>query len=577
MKKIVLMLCCFFVLFWACDLEYFGDQIYIEKPVEPEKEIELEPEDKPEAEDNSDENEDETGEDEESDSTEEDDEEDNEDDEGGENNPNGNSEIPDETDEENNNEQSEPNEPEEPKEPEESEESESPSETEEPEVPEEPEPPEKPEQTEIIPPSPLELDERKWTVLIYMSCDNNLESAAMEDLCEMECSSLNTQATTVLMLVDRSPAYDTSDGNWPGTRLYRLNTGRLPESKQMISDEIECRDLGLSVGTETELDMSSDYVLANFISYGRNRFPAEHYALIMWGHGTGWRSVESDSENCGLFKGFAYDETSKTYMTLHQMGTALKTGLTDMKLDVLGFDTCFGGELEVMYELYEYADYCVATEGLLMSSGWNYEQLFSDFQKDGEGTVSAFCNAIVEQFKKQYAYSFRASVCVVDMEKVPQLFECFDGFTKSAAEQITDSEKRDGVLETLYTKLPCNTEKYTYGTAGNDIYLDIYSMINNLKEYLGEAVPAEAYSNFIDADAQTVINSWASDRERGGLGVYFSSLTTGNLLSAVHPAAYIKGRTVDQIRFVQNSTGYVPGDETGESLIEKIFYTSFEN
>lgn len=566
MKKIIIFFCSLLFVCVACDLEYVGDQIVIEKPEEPEEEFELIPEESDE--ENEYENEDSEGENTEDSETEEETLDDEKMSSETEENLDGKSDeeekevpdeiIPEETDENSGSDESSEKDSESTLEDEKNEE---------------------PEQTEIIPPSPLELEERKWTVLIYMSSDNNLESAAMEDLCEMECSKLNTQATTVLALVDRSPAYDTTNGNWSGTKLYRLKTGRSPESKQMISEEIECRELGLNVGSETELDMSSDYVLSNFISFGRSRYPAEHYALIMWGHGTGWRSGETEIEeaasSAGLFKGFAYDETSKTYMTLHQMGMALKNGLTDMKLDFLGFDTCFGGELEVMYELYDYADFCVASEGLLMSSGWNYEQLFSNFQNEGEGTVQSLCNAVVEQFKNQYAYSFRASVCVVDMQKVPELFAGFDEFTKSVAEKITDSAVRDGVLETVYAKIPCETEKYTYGTAGNDVYLDIYSMVKNLKGYFGEELEPETYLKFIEAESQVVINSWASDRERGGLGVYFSSLTTGNLLSAIHPGAYIKGRTVDQIKFVTDSTGYVPNDETGQSFIDKLFYASF--
>ncbi len=429
---------------------------------------------------------------------------------------------------------------------------------------------------DIEAPLPLNTFDRKWTIMIYMSADNNLESAAMEDICEMESSALNCNTTTVLFLVDRNSGYDTSDGDWSGTRLYKLETGRIENTSRIISQELDCIDLGLTLEKETELDLSSDYILSTFISYAKNKYPAEHFGFFMWGHGTGWRSCEENSEK--LYKGFAYDESSKTYMTLHQLGEGLKKGLGELKLDLIGFDTCFGGELEVMYELKDYANYCVASEGLIMSSGWNYQWLFDEFQTDGQGTVGALCNAIVNQFKKQYAFSYRASIAVVKMSKIESLFTAFDDFSLKVASQITDSSVRDAVLGTMYGGANCKTEKYTYGTAGNDIYLDIYSLVNRLKIYFGDSnqLIKTSAEDFFLAEETAVVNSWASDRLRGGLGVYFSSLTEGNLLTTTYSPAYIKGRTVDQNKFVLDSNGYVPAENTQDSLLDKIFFTAFD-
>lgn len=69
-------------------------------------------------------------------------------------------------------------------------------------------------------------DERLWTILIYMCADNNLESAAMNDIFEMECSNLDTNIVNVLLLVDKSASYNSLNDNWSGTKLFKLKTGR---------------------------------------------------------------------------------------------------------------------------------------------------------------------------------------------------------------------------------------------------------------------------------------------------------------------------------------------------------------
>ena len=73
------------------------------------------------------------------------------------------------------------------------------------------------------------LDEREWSILVYMSADNNLESAAIADLIEMEKSKLNTKNVSVLVLLDRNPSYDSSNGNWKNTKLYRIVEGSLED------------------------------------------------------------------------------------------------------------------------------------------------------------------------------------------------------------------------------------------------------------------------------------------------------------------------------------------------------------
>ena len=80
-------------------------------------------------------------------------------------------------------------------------------------------------------------DEREWAIFVYMSADNNLESAAIADLLEMEKSKLNTNNVTVLVLLDRNPSYDSSNGNWHNTKLYRVKTNNISNTNEILSEE----------------------------------------------------------------------------------------------------------------------------------------------------------------------------------------------------------------------------------------------------------------------------------------------------------------------------------------------------
>ena len=434
-----------------------------------------------------------------------------------------------------------------------------------------------PELSAINPPSPLSLTERHWTILLYMSADNDLEAAAMEDLCEMEFSSLNTDQVTVLALVDRSPAYDTSCDNWYGSRLYKIQTGREADCRTLISTELECRDLGLSLGKETELDMSSSYVLSSALIYVRKRYPANHYGLVIWGHGTGWRS---GSENAGAagsavsrvaapVKGFSFDSTSGTYMTLCQIGEGIRAGLNGVKLDFLGFDTCYGGEIEVLYELKDYAKYFAGSAGLIDASGWNYEGLFSEFQNCREKTAEDLCGCVISQFKNQYAYKSKAGIFCADMGKFSEYFDTCEAMWKNAASKIVNTDSRDSLMKALYSGLNCKVKRYSYGGSGSDIYLDIASMMEAI---FGLYNCKALYEKYLAAESALFFESWASDSDQAGAGVYFSTLNDSNNLCFRHPLAYVKGETSQQILFVRDSQGYVPTQNGGKSLLDKLFY-----
>ncbi len=411
--------------------------------------------------------------------------------------------------------------------------------------------------------------EREWNILIYMSADNNLESAALEDIREMESSKLDVNKIGIFVLLDRSVSYDTSEGNWSGTRLYRIQTGRTSFEKRMISEQIECLDLGLYLDSYTKLDMSSSYVLSKAINYINSKYPANRSGFVMWGHGTGWRNQDEQ-----LTKGFAYSETSKTYMTLKQLGQGLKNGLEGRRFDFIGFDTCFGGELEVVYELKDFANYFCGSEGLVMASGWDYTSLFNMFQRCESKTAQNLCLCVNEQFKKQYGNTNRASIVAVDMKYVPAYFTAFENFAEAAAGLISSRETRNNLIGGLFSNNSKRSEIYTYGAEKSDVYIDVASVIDVLIEYF----PAELEQlkkDFREVENKLIISSWASDRQMGGLGVYFATFSEINILSTIHPAGYIRGSVFDQISFVSDSKGYVPSKDLEGSLLDKLFYFQY--
>lgn len=415
-----------------------------------------------------------------------------------------------------------------------------------------------------------------WSILVYMPADNNLEPEAINDLCEIEMSKLDTDKVTILALVDRNPGYDASNGNWYNTRLYKMKTGKDSVSKTLISEEIDCEPLGLVKGGNVELDMSSTYVLSDSLKFMRKEFPADRYGLIVWGHGTGWRGeseMTSDS-----FRAVAFDATTGSYMNLKDFSKALKDGIEENPLDLIGFDTCFGMEFEVLYEIQDYARYCVGSEGLVLSGGWNYEKLFTYFSISQEKSTEALCSSIVKQFSELYKDNSGSSISVFNLQETLNVFLCFEGFMKYVSQFIQNAEVRDQVINGIYQDLIM----YSSGAAGSDVYYDMLEMSNSIEKALNDFEKSNPeLSNKIKTQRDELIESfskaipfyWSYDSVYPGVGIFFGVLSESGLFASMHPNGYVKGKNTNQLNFVTNSNWYVPQKKCSESFLDKLFYT----
>ena len=146
-----------------------------------------------------------------------------------------------------------------------------------------------------------------WNFLVYLAADNNLESYAIADLNEMEEIG-STDQVNVLVLIDRHPEYDTSNGNWTGTRLYYVTK----DSNTSIIKSTLLAELG-------ERDMSDPTTLRDFIIYCQTNFPADKTCLTLWNHGGGVypRSISGGKRNTkssaalkNELRGICWDDTT---------------------------------------------------------------------------------------------------------------------------------------------------------------------------------------------------------------------------------------------------------------------------
>ena len=170
-------------------------------------------------------------------------------------------------------------------------------------------------------------ENKAWTTLYYLDCDydsDNFDPLEYFFIDEIQ----TTEHVNVVVIQDKEeePAF-----------LYYINEQQ---------EKIVLEELG-------EVNMGDPHTLIDFISYGKQHYPADRYLLWMYDHGGGWKGACMDTTNND--PGLTMDE--------------LQIALTESGgVDVICFFACLMSSLEAVYELRDCVDVYVGSEDLAWGS-----------------------------------------------------------------------------------------------------------------------------------------------------------------------------------------------------------------
>ncbi len=247
---------------------------------------------------------------------------------------------------------------------------------------------------------------KPWTVLIYMAADNDLLPYAYLNLYEMEASGDGRSAST-----ERTDAVVQLDTPGPRgiRRLHMLPVGapydeKIPLSQFALHSEKDLRSPVIELLPEGNNPAAE---LKNFLDWGVRHYPAQHYMIVVWGHGEGWAKAHEltrevtpgpllpevptakDDPFGGRFRGgLAFDWSPPGFIDI----PALREALQQVKqtlgrpVDVYAADACLMQMLEVTTELRETARFIVGSAYIQDFVGLPYRALFSHLNTENQNS-----------------------------------------------------------------------------------------------------------------------------------------------------------------------------------------------
>ncbi|SMO64641.1 hypothetical protein SAMN06269117_11612 [Balnearium lithotrophicum] len=320
---------------------------------------------------------------------------------------------------------------------------------------------------------------RQWLVLVYMMGDNSLSNNAKEDLQEM--ASVNyTPQVKLVAITDFSDSPD----------------------EISISNDTSGKLESFSFPPDTELDLSKEESLKNFISTYVNMYPSSHRALIFWDHGDGWRS----SRFAGM------DSKPSDYLFMFRVYNVLNQLKNDgITFDLVGFDECLMGMVEVLYDLKDFTENVVASEGYEPENGWDYTKVLSYLVQNPSSDGYTFGKEIVDAYKQTYGNSgslgYTLTMTLFEKNRINEILSNLENLANNLNSYNFPDFKsaRDSS-----TEVDSNSPYY---------YVDLYTFANSLQNKYPEASNLVSLIN----GAYKVVIPGGDGKELHGLSIYFPS------------------------------------------------------
>ncbi|MCX6657852.1 MAG: clostripain-related cysteine peptidase [Euryarchaeota archaeon] len=333
-----------------------------------------------------------------------------------------------------------------------------------------------------------------WTYAIYMDGDNSLETY---------------WAGTSLPLLEAAPA---------SASVNIVAFVDLGSTSGMTVQKISGTTV-TTILTAPEMNMGNPATLTWCINQAAALFPSTYLVLSMWDHGYGWNYV-------------CKDDTSGDSLSMQELQAGIASAAK--KIDVLAFDCCNMGNIEVAYQvsLTNLVSYMVGSEETVPGNGFPYDKMLTKLVNNPAMLPRAFSIAMVDAWGEYYAtqtWATTVNLAAIDVVQLKATISTFSTWSADMKSLLPGYKAAYATaLKNAYYMWATHyfTDLYDYG-----LHLKVTKGVTDAKLKADTTTMQNAVSNYC-------IKVWDAKRmtDCKGISLYWG---TGNEWSS-HSAAYLQ-------------------------------------
>ncbi len=287
---------------------------------------------------------------------------------------------------------------------------------------------------------------KDWTMLIFLNGNNSLDQFG-----EMNLKQLETIGSTAnINIVVQWASLETKT-------IKRMLIKKSTDPSTVTSPVIEY----------IKADMGDYHAISDFVKWGSEHFPAKHYMLDLWDHGSGWH------EKKGLSKvdDISWDELTGNHITTREMGLALDESakIIGHKIDLLASDACLMAMVEIANEVADSVSIYAGSQDTEPGAGWPYDKFYARWSAKPKSTAQDVSKMLSEEYAKSYeAKGTKVTFSSYDLGKLPAFNQALRTFSDSMKGLSPANAK-------LAQKAAQKSQYFT-----NDDYIDLGDFLINL-------------------------------------------------------------------------------------------------
>ncbi len=324
------------------------------------------------------------------------------------------------------------------------------------------------------------METKKWTIMVYLAGDNDLDEDGARDIAEMAKVGSSSHVNIIAQF-DRAGEAGTQ-------RFFITKDGGYPK------DSIE--NLG-------ETNTGDPKVLLDFLKWGIEKFPAKHYMAVLWNHGSGWNedevyekaikfcpetrelspatkrnfreyrikkalfstTIEEILKQPAADRAILYDDESKDFLDNMEMKNVMTEAaklLPEKQFDILGFDACLMNTIEVAFQLKQTARIIVGSEETEPNAGWPYDKVLGAIVENPDMSPEHFSKVMVDSYIKSYDKgndSDPVTLSALNSGKIEGVMTAINKFAVALKKNISDRNIFYKLLTITY-----DVQKFYYPT-----------------------------------------------------------------------------------------------------------------
>jgi PKD repeat protein len=261
------------------------------------------------------------------------------------------------------------------------------------------------------------LPHKTWTVAVYISGDDNvLDPGVNKDINEMEEFGNSTHCH-ILVQADRLGPRNTA-------RYYIIkdtNPSAATRRATIVSPRV----------FDQERNMGDPNELVRFVNWVNKTAPSTYIALIMWGHGGHWQSICPDQTN------------GNSFINIKELRDAMNSimGIRNKKVDLLCFDACQMGNIEVAYQLRDYVKWMGGSAENVPLDGMKYDSVLKHF--NSTDTAYQLGCQVVQEYANYYDHrdSEVQTYALYNLSRITKLKDAIDELAKDLESGLKDIQR----------------------------------------------------------------------------------------------------------------------------------------